>query len=822
LKKYIFPTGLGAPTGNANTLTNTVAKTTSTANSSDLFLAYQSVQITGDTNFGKVYFSTTGGVTNSFTITNNNPTSVPLGTPTITSSSNQMTLSVSTCTSSLPANSSCTFSVTFTPTVKNTSTGALVVPVNGVNKTLPLTGFGVKDTFKTAPQGLTGFTSLPSNKINSVFIEPTSGTKYVATDGGLAIKSGSNWETKTTANGLGSNIVNSVFGYSTGSVFHIYAATANGLSVSTNSGSSFTNYQSGTIVNEVFAEIDSSGSVPETRVYIGTTTGLKISKDGGASFPYNYSVTNGVYKILVNSSTGDIYYSDNKTFLSSSIVTFGSGASISLSSITTYNFSYSLTGATTSTSNAKVSDIGLDSAGTLYAVVSTGITSGGSTPAPEGLYSFDTTNNEFTQIVTFSSFGGASSSGEFSQMVIDSNNNLWLARNNNGGLYKVTPPVSPFTTYSSASISLGNFSTNLSGISLFSNPSTSTDVFLVGSDKGLLESSLASLSSSTPGGNQIISGGFMSNALNSFGVSGSGTTAKILGGTQDGLTATSNNWSSNFSSHQDQIINSVFVTPNDVFIGRKSGTTNYLDKCTLSSLGANCFSNINSSITSPISDIFVSGTTIFVATLGSGIYYADLGPTTPTWTQLKMNNLPGLVSDLIKNIYVNSAGNIYVTYATGNSSNDSKISKITLGATNSVNTYGGSSIGGNIQKFYVDPNGQVFVTTANGGIKKWSSLTNFESNATPNSISLDTFTTPPVINDIFVKNVGLTQHVVVATSVGLYMSLNGGSTWSPKTMVNGLPTNNIKKVYIDSSDDIYVLATGVDNLVGGGLGTTNY
>jgi ligand-binding sensor domain-containing protein len=258
-----------------------------------------------------------------------------------------------------------------------------------------------------------------------------------------------------------------------------------------------------------------------------------------------------------------------------------------------------------------------------------------------------------------------------------------------------------------------------------------------------------------------------------------------------------------------------------VYIGRKVGSSNYVDKSAMtpSALLSNSFTTLNStSFGSPVSDIFVSGSTIFVATLGSGIYYADITTSTPSWTQIST----GLVSNQVKNIYVNSSGNIYVTYASGNASDNNKISKIIIGATPPVSTYGGSSIGGAIQKFYVDPNGSVFVTTDNGGIKRWASLSVLDSNATPSSISIGTFTTPPVINDIFVKNVSLSQHIVVATNKGLFMSLNGGVTWSQKTIANGLPSNNIKKVYIDDSDDIYVLAAGTDNASGGGLGTTNY
>jgi hypothetical protein len=824
-KRYFFPSGFGAPGGNANLLTGTTAKATAFNGSSYVYLAYYGVEISGQ-NLGHAFLSDTNGVNKNIVLSNLTSSSIAIGSMSISSTpSGQMTVTPGLCGNTLNSNTDCTLVINFKPTVKGPINGTLTIPINGVNKTFQVYGVGVKDLFKTAPQGLAGFTSLPSNKINSVFIEPTSGTKYVATDGGLAIKSGTTWTTKTTSNGLPSNIINTVFAYKPASQIHLYVGTPNGLSVSLDGGSTFTNYLPGEFINDVFAETVPSGSVTQTKIYVGTNNALKFSNNGGTNFT-TQTISGGVFKVFVHTN-GEIYVSNNSTLLDSYSVTSGPNGAIALSA-TNYSFSYTILGALTTTTSAKVSDILMDGVGDIYALVSDT-----SSSAISGLYLLNS-SNQFEHKISLSSLAGAASV-EYSEMAIDSSGNFLVAQKNGGGLNQVTPPTGA-AGYTSAVVSLGSYSTSLNGLSLVSNGSG--NLVLVATSQQLLEAS--TLSGPIPTSltwTSSTSGGLANNNVNSFGVSESGSTnptlnppppPKIVIGTHAGFTATSNNWSSNFTSYQNQLITSVFVSPSDVYIGRKVGTSNFVEKSSMtpSALAANTFTVLNMSFSSTgfasaVSDIFVSGSTIFVATLGSGIYYKDL--TTTSWNQLNMNNLSGLLSDKIKNIYVNSSGNIYVTYASETPSIDEQISKITLGATNSVNSYGGSSVGGTIQKFYVDPNGRVFVTTANGSIKRWASLSTLDSNTTPASISLGTFATAPVINDIFVKPSSGTNNIYVATNMGLFISLDDGLTWSQKTVVQGLPTNNMKKVFVDSNFDIYIATTGPDNqTTGGGFASTAY
>ena len=101
----------------------------------------------------------------------------------------------------------------------------------------------------------------------------------------------SSFTNKTTANGLGSNIVFGV--YAVGS--NVYAATNGGLSISTNGGTTFTNKSTtdGLGSNIVFG-VYAVGS----NVYAATNGGLSISTNGGATFT-NKSTANGLGSNLV-------------------------------------------------------------------------------------------------------------------------------------------------------------------------------------------------------------------------------------------------------------------------------------------------------------------------------------------------------------------------------------------------------------------------------------------------------------------------------------------------------------------------------------------
>ncbi|WP_461133151.1 T9SS type A sorting domain-containing protein [Spirosoma lituiforme] len=111
---------------------------------------------------------------------------------------------------------------------------------------------------------------------------------YVGTNGGLAISSdmGNTFINKTTANGLGSDGVLSV--YAIGNT--IYAGTFGGLSISTDGGNTFANK---TTANGLGSNQVNNVYVLSNTVFAATPNGLGISTDGGNTFT-NRTTANGL------------------------------------------------------------------------------------------------------------------------------------------------------------------------------------------------------------------------------------------------------------------------------------------------------------------------------------------------------------------------------------------------------------------------------------------------------------------------------------------------------------------------------------------------
>ena len=134
---------------------------------------------------------------------------------------------------------------------------------------------------------------------------------YAATDGGglsISTDGGATFTNKTTANGLGDNLVPGV--YVVGS--NVYAATYGGLSISTDGGATFTN-KTTDIVYGVYAV----GS----NIYAATeNSGLSISTDGGTTFTYR-TTSDGLGDNLVFG----VYVDGSNVYAA----TYGGGLSIS-------------------------------------------------------------------------------------------------------------------------------------------------------------------------------------------------------------------------------------------------------------------------------------------------------------------------------------------------------------------------------------------------------------------------------------------------------------------------------------------------------------
>ncbi len=141
---------------------------------------------------------------------------------------------------------------------------------------------------------------LGANYVQGVYVSGS--TVYAATAGGVSISTngGATFTNKTTANGLGHNRVNGV--YASGST--VYAATLNRLSISTDGGNTFTNKNTANGLGDNYV----SGVYAEgSTVYAATGYRLSISTDSGATFTNktrdNGLGSNTVWGVYVDGST---------------------------------------------------------------------------------------------------------------------------------------------------------------------------------------------------------------------------------------------------------------------------------------------------------------------------------------------------------------------------------------------------------------------------------------------------------------------------------------------------------------------------------------
>jgi hypothetical protein len=172
---------------------------------------------------------------------------------------------------------------------------------------------------------------------NTIYAATNSGGLSISTDGGLTFNN------KTTANGLGSSVVNRV--YVVGST--IYAATNGGLSISTDGGATFTNR---TTTNGLGSDFLQGVYVIGSTIYAATTAGLSISTDGGATFT-NKTTTNG----LGSNNVDGIYAVGNIIYAA----TYGGGLSISTD------------GGATFTTYTTANGLGSDNATSVYVDITT-------------------------------------------------------------------------------------------------------------------------------------------------------------------------------------------------------------------------------------------------------------------------------------------------------------------------------------------------------------------------------------------------------------------------------------------------------------------
>ncbi|MBF0442172.1 MAG: InlB B-repeat-containing protein [Oligoflexales bacterium] len=560
--------------------------------------------------------------------------------------------------------------------------------------TANVTLYAVWLRFWSLPQNAASYTGIATNRILSVY---TSGSNiYIGTSHGLSIStnSGSTWMTKTTSNGLGSNIVNGVFALGS----NIYAATENGLAISTDSGSSWTNYTTvqglgSNIVNDVVAT--SSG----TNIFAATNNGLSYSTDAGSTWT-NKTTAAGLGSNTVNS----VYASGTYVYAATS-----GGLSISTNTCSTW-------------SNKTTADgLGSDTINKVYA------------PTTSDIYAATSAG------VSYSTNSGTSWSNKTTADGVASNN--------------------VFSIYASGS-----------------------DIY-AGTDSGLS----ISTNSGTSWTNYTTASGLGSNTINGVYT----VSSNIYAATDMGLAISTNSgstWSNLTTSGSFNVedIGSVWATGSSIWAGTWwGGLAKSIDGgasfTTLPSSGPN---GPGSSV---ISGVCAYGSNVYAGTYASGNAVAVSLDSGSTWTTY---STPTIMDVNASSIYCDQ-NTVYLGVFTAFSfSSDSGTTWTNKPTTNpwhfvgttpglpALDSWGFTAVFGDGMNLYAGSHSSGLGISNDGG-SSWTTIT----------------TTQGLASDAVLSINASGSKIYVGTEGGLSVSANGGTSWTNYTTANGLPSNVINSIY---------------------------
>jgi hypothetical protein len=569
---------------------------------------------------------------------------------------------------------------------------------------------------------------------NNVYRVYASGsTVYAATNDGLSISTdgGASFSNKTTTNGLGNNTVREVF--ASGST--VYAATEGGLSISTDGGASFANKTTtnGLGWNLVYG-VYASGST----VYAATFGGLSISTDGGASFT-NKTTTNGlganlVYQVYASGSTlyaatnGGLSISTNGgASFTNKTTTNGLGGAVvgvyvsgsTVYAATSVGLSISTDGGASFTNKTTTNGLGNNQVYGVYASGSTvyAATAGGLSISTDGGASF--TNKTTTAGLGFFIVNGVYASGS-----------TVYAATSGGGLSISTDGGASFTNTAN---------TKPSGSGLGSN--AARGVYASGST--VYTATSGGLSISTDGGasftNKTTTNGLGANSVN--GVYASGST--VYAATSGGLSISTD------------------------------GGASFTNKTTTNGLGANL-----------VYQVYASGSTLYAATSGGLSISTDGGASFANKTTTN-----GLGSNLVNGVY-SSGSTVYAATFGG-------LSISTDGGASFTKKTTTSGLGSNLVNGVYSSGSTVYAATGGGLSISTDGGASFTNKTTTNGLGAN-----------FVYKVYASGSTVyTATSGGLSISTDGGASFTNKTTTNGLGDNVVYQVYASGSP-LYAATNG--------------
>jgi ligand-binding sensor domain-containing protein len=573
--------------------------------------------------------------------------------------------------------------------------------------------------FISLPQNHPLFNSIASNRVNNFFID-SAAKMYASTDYGLSISSnsGTSWTTKTTSNGLAHNQINDT--YAVG--IDIFVATENGLSVSDNNG-------------ETFETMTTTEGLPSNQIkkiykdlagkfYFATPNGLAKSSDFVATFSnFLPGVDVNDIKVYVadpGNPGDDLVYVATNNGLIKSIDSLQNYATLLPGKVIT---------------SAKLNSTGLLIVGT----------------ASDGVYISSNNGSTFTQKTTVNGLR----SNVINSVIVSSANNIYVSTS--AGVDISTDDGATFV------------STNLPDAENLFYYETASSLW-ASTDNGVIFSA--------DEGVNVLSHVSASNISNSsiFDIT-KGPSNTLYLATNNGVALSINDGASFTHVSTPFAIRSVFaMADNSTYLLTDDGLKIFNSNNTYDPL----------TISDPVDDMefdYSSGT-MYVAG-ENGLYIsADKGT-----SFVVQGTTSGLESEVIHRVSLDNSGNIYLATANG-------ISISVDGGETFTTSLNSSALPVSFNDIAVSPNGvHIFAASDHGLYVSHDS-----------GISFNLKTTAHGLADNEVLNLAIDEQGVLyaGTSEGLSVSTTNGYSFTNYSTVNGISSNEIHRIFVDDRGIIYL------------------
>ena len=621
---------------------------------------------------------------------------------------------------------------------------------------------------------------LGNNVVRSVYAK--GGTIYAATNGGLSISTnnGTSWITRNVTNsGLGNDTVRGVY-ESDGT---LYAATqGGGLGISTNNGTSWTNFTTtkGLGSNNVLSVIESGGIVYAASggVSIGQITSLTASPASLTDFSATPGEASPAQSLTVNGT------------LIGSNITVTAPANFEISTNNS-SFSQNLTLAQTG-GNVTAAIVYVR----LAATAPGGLVSGNLTlaatnattrlvPLSGRVYTGTITTNPASLGGLFTANGTASTSQSFTVDASGLNEPVIVTA---PAGFQVSTDNSTF----SKSITIFPTDGSLAAVTVYTR-------IAAGAPAGLVSGNIA-ITSGSSYLTRTTADGLGSNLVQAAFASGStvyvATKPGINGGlgisTDGGATFINRNTAN--SNLPNNYVNDVYAVGGTIFVATNGGLcistdggTSFTTRTTADGLGSNF-----------VSGVFAAGNSVYAATNAGLSISNDNGV-----TFINRNTTSGLSSPVVDDVY--AVGNT-VHVAMNSFSPPGGVAISTNGGVSFTSRTTSNGLGSsNVWDIFVVDN-TIYAATGGGLSISTDGGTNFTTRTTAHGLGHNN------VNGVYV--VGST--VYAATSGGLSISYDGGATFTNRTTADGLASNGLLSVFVNENTIYLATSVGLTIIAPGG------